>query len=317
MTNSYARPLLDHESIEAFLSGCLGIEHEFTLHGEQRLDLLELCKRIRDAEGAVEAVRATPTMLSQRNRAPQYRSEVARNGLRKQIVHDLIFYDRLDSDDDICLGRGGAKPCGQAAYPGACAYLVTGLPASGKSVLVSAISDRLGAMVIDSDYAKRKLPEFDHTLAGATLVHEESRLLVFGMAVSAVPSLLEYCMSRKLNLVIPFVGNDERRLKSVRHWLIGNGYQVHLTTMLLDRTQATRRALHRFLNTGRYISPGMIFDRYANDPVLNYYKAWMDADTGTDSQWASLGALVMASHPASVHSYSSGANPAALWEQIS
>nr|WP_267877587.1 zeta toxin family protein [Massilia frigida] len=235
--------------------------------------------------------------------------------MRRQIVQELILCDRLGSDEDICLGHGGSKPYGQEALAGACAYLVAGLPASGKSTLVSAISDRLGAMVLDSDFAKRKLPEFDHALAGAALVHDESRLLIFGNAVSGSASLLEYCMSRKLNVVIPLVGNEEHRLKFVRNLLIENGYQVHLTAMLLDRTQATQRALDRFLQTGRYISLGMIFDRYANDPVLNYHKAWMDADTGTDSQWASLGALAVATHPAVVHSYSSDANPAALWGQ--
>ncbi|NHZ33199.1 zeta toxin family protein [Massilia rubra] len=315
MTKNYARPLLDHESIEAFLGNCLGIRHELPLRGGGSVDLPELCKRIRDAESADMAAHAEQTNVSRRNRVPQYRSDLARDILRRRVIEELIVYDRLDSDEEIYLGKGGAKPCGRQAYAGACAYVITGLPASGKSTLVSVISDRLGAMVLDSDFAKRKLPEFAHALAGAALVHEESRLLIFGMELSADASLLTYCMSRRLNVVIPLVGNDERRVKSMRHLLVENGYQVHLTAMLLDRVHATRRALDRFLQTGRYISLGMIVDRYANDPVLNYYKAWMDADTGRDSQWTSLGALAMANHPPSVHSYSSNANPAALWER--
>ncbi|HEX8610871.1 MAG TPA: zeta toxin family protein [Telluria sp.] len=315
MNNNYARPLQDHESIEAFLDNCLGIRHELPLQDGGSVDLPELCKRIRDAESAHAAGHADPTSVSRRNRVPQYRSDLSREILRRQVIKELIVYDRLDFDEEILLGKGGAKPCGRPAYAGACAYMITGLPASGKSTLVSVISDRLGAMVLDSDFAKRKLPEFAHALAGTALVHEESRLLIFGMELSADTSLLTYCMSRKLNVVIPLVGNDERRVKSMRHLLVENGYQVHLTAMLLDRVSATKRALDRFLKTGRYISLGMIFDRYANEPILNYYKAWMDADTGRDAQWTSLGALAMATHPPSVHSYSSNANPAALWEQ--
>lgn len=315
MTNSYARPLLDHESIEAFLDNCLGIRHELPLRGGGSVDLPELCKRIRDAESADAAAHAEQTIMSRRNRLPQYRSDLARDMLRRRVIEELLVYERLDSDDEICLGRGGAKPCGRPAFASACAYVITGLPASGKSTLVGSVSDRLGAMVLDSDYAKRKLPEFAHALAGAALVHAESRLLMFGTESSADGSLLAYCMSRRLNVVIPLVGNDERRVKSMRQLLVHNGYQVHLTAMLLDRVHATRRALDRFLKTGRYISLGMIFDRYANDPVLNYYKAWMDADTGRDVQWSSLGALTMTTHPPSVHSYSSNVNPAALWER--
>lgn len=314
MTNTYARTLLDHESVEAFLDGCLGIRHELTLGGGDSIGLPELCKRIRDAESAVAAARADPTIASQRNRVSPYRSELARDRLRRQVVQELITYDRLDSDDEIRLGKGGAKPCGGKAQPGACAYLVTGLPGSGKSTLISAISDRLGAMVLDSDFAKRKLPEFEHALAGPMMVHEESRLLIF--ANSKPLSLSQYCMSKKLNVVVPLVGHDERGLKTLRQSFIAHGYQVDLTTVLLDRGKATQRALVRFLKTGRYIPLSMVFDRYANDPVLNYYKAWMDTATGRDVQWASLGALTAASNPVKVHSSTSDANPAALWEHL-
>ncbi|NHZ43210.1 zeta toxin family protein [Massilia aquatica] len=315
MTRNYARPLLDHESIELFLERCLGMKHELRLGNGGTLSLPELCKRVRDAQSAVESIQADSTMASRRNRVPSYRSDGVRDLLHRQIIDELISYERLESDEQIRLGYGGAKPCGRPAEPGACVYLVTGLPASGKSALVSAISNRLGAMVLDSDFAKRKLPEFAHALAGPMLVHEESRMLIFATSNSDTPSLSEYCTSNKLNVVVPLIGNDEGRLKAVRQSFLVHGYQVHLTTMLLDRAQATRQALLRFLDTGRYIPPSMIFDGYANDPVLNYYKAWMDAGTGDDVQWASLGALAMGSRPASVHSYSSQANPAALWEQ--
>ncbi|ATQ73290.1 hypothetical protein CR152_01290 [Massilia violaceinigra] len=317
MTDSYARPLRDHESIEAFLGSCLGIRHAITLNGGGSLDLPELCKRIRDAESAVAVAYADPTISSRRNRVQQYRSENTRAALHDQILTELISYDRLDSDENICLGSGGSKPRGRDAQAGARAYLVTGLPGAGKSTVVSAIADRLGAMVLDSDFAKRKLPEFGHALAGAALVHKESSMIIFGKSFAEPRSLSEYCVLKKLNVVIPVIGNDERRLKTMRNSFINHGYQVHLTALLLDRVDATKRALVRFLETGRYVPLSMIFDTYANDPALTYYKAWMDIDTGTDAQWASLGALMAASRPVNVHSYSSDANPAVIWEPAS
>ncbi|MDQ1920455.1 zeta toxin family protein [Massilia pseudoviolaceinigra] len=316
MTSLFARALLDHETIEAFLVRCLGITHELLLDNGSRVPLHELCKRIRDAESAVGAAHASSTLSSGRNRVPEYRSDAARAIVRDRIIGELIVNDRLDFDEHIRLGHGGAKPQGKQAQTGSAAYLVTGLPASGKSALVSMLSDRLGAMVLDSDFAKRKLPELDHALAGASMVHDEPNMLVFGDG-SGTPSLFEYCTSKKLNVVVSVVGSKESGLKTLRQSFIKAGYRVHLTVMLLDRVEAARRALRRFIQTGRYVPINLIFDGHANEPVLNYYKAWTDTVAGRDLQWASLGALSTGSLPAKVDGYSSDANPAALWERLS
>ncbi|MES2321238.1 MAG: zeta toxin family protein [Pseudomonadota bacterium] len=292
----------------------MGLTHELTLRDGTVFTLSDICKRIRDAESAVGNSNADSTLLSRRNRVPEYRSDAARVVLREQIVTELIALDRLDADEDIAFGTGGAKPQGGMPQAGATAYLVTGLPASGKSTLVSTISDRCGAMILDSDFAKRKLPEFDHTLAGANLVHKESSTIVFGSAADE-PSLLGYCKSEKLNIVIPQIGHNEKDLKDMRDSLIAAGYKVHLTITLLDRIDATKRALARFLETGRYVPLALIFDGYANDPIMNYYKACMDATLHRDHAWESFGALATDVFPARVDWFSSVLNPAALMEQ--
>ncbi len=42
------------------------------------------------------------------------------------------------------------------------------------------IADHYGALILDSDFAKRKLPELDGYPWGAAVVHEESSDIVFG-----------------------------------------------------------------------------------------------------------------------------------------
>ena len=59
------------------------------------------------------------------------------------------------------------------------AFYVIGLPASGKSEVAGLLSDNYGAIILDSDYAKRKFPEYQAE-CGATIVHEESSMVVFG-----------------------------------------------------------------------------------------------------------------------------------------
>ncbi len=176
MTKIYARPLLDHQAIEDFLSGCLNIRQDYVCRTGTTYEQSEIAKKIRDAESAVGQTKQDPTFSSHHNRVSQFRDDLSREKLRETILTELIGFDRLDDDEDIRLGTGGAKPKDIAPTPGSKAYFVTGLPASGKSTLVTKIADHLGSVILDSDFAKRKLPEFDNTFAGANLVHERIQL---------------------------------------------------------------------------------------------------------------------------------------------
>lgn len=295
MSKLYARPLIDHKSIDAFLVNCLGATATIKLHKSNPLTH-KVAQKIRDAESAVSKIDpSASTLAGDTNRFPQYSSAAARADLRKRIIKELTTLDRLDSDDKIKLGRGGAKPQGKGAVAGKQAYIIIGLPASGKSSLVSKISDSLGAVILDSDFAKRKIPEFKDTLSGAQLVHTESSNLVFGDA----PSLLAACLFNNHNIVIPTIGQDEDDLNERRDSLIDAGYDVHLTLTYLPRQIATTRALERFLETDRYVPLCLIFDGYANDPIMNYYKARANKQNGK-YRWASFGALSTVSFPAQI-----------------
>jgi hypothetical protein len=304
----YSRPLLDQEAIEQFLSTCLGIKGHLECTSGETFTVSYIAKKVRDAESAVGQTNRDQTLGSQRNRVKDYRDDDKREALRETILTELATFDRLDNDDEIRLGIGGAKPIGKEPEANSKAFFVIGLPASGKSTLVNAISDELGALILDSDFAKRKLPEFDNTPAGANIVHKESSEIVFG-GVSARPSLFGYCQERRFNIVVPTIGQDYEDLRNKRDTFIAAGYEVHLTTTLLARHIATARALERFLSTSRYVPLGLIFDGYANDPLMNYYRARTEMTNGTDSGWASLGAISTVGRPPTVVDVSSEQSP--------
>lgn len=205
-----------------------------------------------------------------------YRNDRERIELKSNIINELLTKKRLKNDDDIALGKGGAMPKFTIRQDGQ-AYIVIGLPASGKSGISNQIADTYGAIILDSDYAKRKLPEFDSLPFGATLVHEESVEIIFGEeSVNGYKSLLNLASDFKINIVIPKIGNNVQGILDLVKTLKKLEYTCHLTLVELDRKKATQRALNRFLETERYVPLGLVFDSYSNNPTITYYSLKRD-----------------------------------------
>jgi len=191
--------------------------------------------------------------------------------LREQILLELIRETRLGNDDDIRFGYGGAMPK-TSIQRGKQAFLITGLPASGKSGIASQIADAYGAVVLDSDYAKRKFPEFEQGPFAATVLHAESSVVILDDEEKETENLTGYCLSEEYNVVIPKIGYDAESLRKLATYLRKYGYSVHLTVVSLDRQQATLRAYHRFVESNRYVPLSLIFDVYSNNPTLAYFR---------------------------------------------
>lgn len=83
-------------------------------------------------------------------------------------------------------------------------YYIIGLPASGKSSLTNLLSDNNGAVILDSDMAKRKLPEYDNIDGGASLVSEESSAIIMSHKRQ---NLLSTCVEAGMNIIIPKIGH--------------------------------------------------------------------------------------------------------------
>lgn len=266
MKSNYSRLLIDTTLVT----------HFFKILGYDYSKDKKIIPKVTQAQMLLDGFDKTyPTLNSRRYRSDDFSSDEVRWELRRRIVDELFGGERELEDDKICLGTGGALPHNPIQY-GKQAFLLIGLPASGKSSIANKIADTYGAVILDSDYAKRKLPEFDSFDIGATMVHDEADALIFGdyedEQPADAPYLLKSCVAAGANIVIPKIGHNlENIIRQARSYRDELGYQVHLTLVNLDRRKATIRAIERFKESGRYVPLGLIFDGYSNEPILNYY----------------------------------------------
>lgn len=253
----FNRPLITLQQVEDFLTLL-----EFD-------DYLDLADKIQEQEVLIQGIaEKKDTKTSEENRDKKYRNTKDRGKLREEIINELFTLILLDDDDKLEKGIGGSVPkCGISYQKKA--YHIIGLPASGKSSIAKKVSEHTGSIILDSDFAKRKLPEFDRR-GGATLVHAESGDIIFGLENEN--SLLKLCLNSKANIVVPKIGHRFESVAQFSDVLKINGYENHLILVNLDRRHATKRALERFKVTGRYVPISLIFDSYANDPTISYYK---------------------------------------------
>ncbi len=261
--DSYRRPLDDARLVQLFAENILEITNPRKLEKAVQIIL--------EAELQLKGIDNKSTLRYDSFRYPNYVDRKSRKNLHKRIFEELCFFERPNNDDNIKLGYGGALPIGNKPEKERQAYFVIGLPASGKSGITNNISDKYRAIILDSDFAKRKFPEFKMDI-GASLVHEESSDIVFGEQKVVEYSMLEYCYTGGFNVVIPIISADVRRILSLTEGLKTYNYDVHITLVSLDRKKATQRAFNRFVKTKRYVPLSLIFDEYANDPILSYYR---------------------------------------------
>lgn len=266
MIHRYSRRLDNLDLIEHFLKVVLNY---------QEIDKT-LLNKIKSGEAELKNYdNSSATLNNTSHRDRDYVDNTERWKLRKQIVDELIELKRDNDDEKINLGNGGALPLTNLKNENK-AVIIIGLPASGKSGVAARIADDIGAIILDSDFAKRKLPEFRDNPAGASLVHDESDILVFGYSGNDKPddflSLVEICKDKGYNIVIPKIGHDHISLNKLAEGLKNLKYETHLVLVSLDRRKATTRAVQRFKDTDRYVPLSLIFDGYGNDPILSFYR---------------------------------------------
>lgn len=261
---TFNRPLYDNRLVQHFVENILDISKNDPQFNEAISDIVS-------AEIQNDAVMKKPTLTFDNYRHPSYINEEDRIILRKQIFEELIQFERPENDDSIQLGHGGALPRRILPLREKKAFLVIGLPASGKSGVSNKISDTFGGIILDSDFAKRKFPEYINNF-GASVLHEESSELIFGTKSKDSFNLLDYCILGNLNIVIPKIGHDYCSILKFANVLKDKGYENHLILVNLDRKISTVRAYKRYIDTKRYVPLSLIFDSYSNEPTLTFYR---------------------------------------------
>lgn len=254
MSSKCRRPLHNRILAEDFVDNILGLDA-----GKD-----DAVTRIIENETTLARFENYPTVSCEDYRVGNYRSKKDRLILQRKILGELITLERIKDDDKISLGKGGAKP--PVVKQGAQAYIVSGPPASGKSSIATRLADEAGAYILDSDYAKRKFPEYKSD-GGASLVHEESDSIVF----SSDANLFEYCVYNRNNVVIPLVGKSVESVDRIISKLIDADYELHILNICLDRHKCVKRAFHRFCETKRYVPLSYVFDEVGNEPERVYF----------------------------------------------
>jgi len=146
-------------------------------------------------------------------------------------------------DDELDL------PVGKYINQDKRAAIVLGPPAAGKSTIANPIARRMNAAIIDSDEAKKILPEYDGGI-GANAVHEESSALA--------ERVLNMALELGDNVVIPKVGGTVGSIEKLVNKLKEKGYSVDLVDMSVTYKNARNRMFLRFVKEGRLINPDYV-----------------------------------------------------------
>jgi len=180
-----------------------------------------------------------------------------REPIRQQVYDKLMSYGSAVTE--VVDGRERTVYNGEVRNDRR-ADIIIGLPASGKSsALVDPISSKYKSMLIDSDEAKKLIPEFDDGF-GAGFVHEESKQIVMSVFAEAA--------HKGKNVVIPIVGSDYAKLKRIYiDPLRKKGYQVYVHMADINPNVAAGRNLRRFAETGRFVDLGATSFKYGNEPL--------------------------------------------------
>lgn len=124
------------------------------------------------------------------------------------------------------------------------ATIVIGPAASGKSTLAERLAADRRAAIVDPDEAKKIMPEFAGGI-GSGQVHEESSALA--------GDVLTRLIDEGANMILPKIGANARSIERLVDGLAREGYKVDLVYLKVDAETAYRRAVDRFLKTGRLI----------------------------------------------------------------
>jgi shikimate kinase len=272
-------------------SGRYLLEREHILHFIQSSAKLriksseksEMIKRIMETEILTDKILRDPTLVSDKFRDQDYAEDHQREKLRETILSECLSLTTLEHESQYCLGCGGLLPRSTVKAKNM-AYILIGLPASGKSTLAKKLAEKSNSVFLDSDIVKYKFPEMSEKY-GADVLHKEAGFLTFGGSEAEQYNIhynaQEFCIANNYNIMVQKVGAEFNKIREYRDLLIGHGYSVHLILTHVDREVAVQRAFDRFKVTGRYVPLSLIYDEYANNPILTYYRV------RNDKEWTS------------------------------
>jgi predicted ABC-type ATPase len=141
---------------------------------------------------------------------------------------------------------------------------VIGGPGAGKSTISEGIANRMGAKIVDSDFFKTRLPEFDGG-AAAQRVHKESTM-IRDMALRKATASGD-------NLVLETVSP---KVEDIKGWIAEakeKGYTTHVAFADVPMDISIPRAIQRYHETGRFVDPAYIYHDVGHGPAASFEAA--------------------------------------------
>jgi len=148
-------------------------------------------------------------------------------------------------------------------------FIVMGLPASGKSTFANAIKEETGSIIIDSDFVKERLPEYDGGI-GAQAVHVESK--------DIASIIQDKAILNGDNIILPIVGSSGGKIEKLQNLANVTGYKLYLQYIEVPREIAIVRNVKRIVDDGRFVDPEIIDNSFTN--VTNQYKIGKEKANG-------------------------------------
>jgi adenylate kinase family enzyme len=143
------------------------------------------------------------------------------------------------------------------------AFIVTGLPAAGKSTFTNDIKTIVKSIVIDPDDFKKVIPEYKKGI-GTSATHKESKVFFRKMGEKAI--------GNGDNIILPILGRNEQSLNEIIQSLKENKYNIIVTRVDVPINVAKLRNLKRAIETGRYVYDDIISKDVDNVIKTNYNK---------------------------------------------
>ncbi len=145
------------------------------------------------------------------------------------------------------------------------ADIVMGLPAAGKSTaVVNSLKEKYGSFEFDNDEIKKLLPGYEEY--GASYAHEDSK----DVQEKALNSFLKDGELNGINLAIPIIGSDYKKVNSWINKMQNAGYEIHLHHVGISNEESLNRSVNRAIKTGRYVPLDKIKKEYSEKPKEVY-----------------------------------------------
>jgi hypothetical protein len=143
------------------------------------------------------------------------------------------------------------------------AVVIIGLPASGKSRLSNPYQKEINGTIIDTDFYREVIPEYNIGI-GAAAVHREAKVIF--------KNVLDKFTSNGDNIILPTLGRNEEALNILLKGLKNENYQTVVIRLDADLNVSKLRNFKRMFDSGRLVEEDILTQQVDNNIKNNYIK---------------------------------------------